>query len=408
MKPQRKTGTRVIKWVLLLPVILIALVLLLVPVVLSSAKSRQLILAKINESVAGHTNFADLSMGWLKGVRVEDFSYKDDTGRIAVQAQRIATVPHYTSILTGRLSFGQTVIDDPKVEINLREPAPKTAARPSSPPQPVPTKAAGIALVTDVVVKDGTLRITDPEGRTVEATQINSKLGLRPPGEQSTFALSMAVSNKGKPSTVRADGRVTPGGSKTGWSLKGTSGEVTVEVNDLDLESIAPFLALGGIDVQAQGVVSGNAKGEINDGQFGGLTGKITAKDLDVTGPALKGDRLQTRDLDIDAKLNRKGDTIDIENLQLKTDWATASASGTVPTTFGSFNDFLEAGSNYNLEGNFKCDVAAVSSQMSHTLGLKKGMQITSGQLSGNVQTLTEAGRRQVRGQATLAGLEGT
>jgi hypothetical protein len=408
MKSQKRTGARLIKWILLLPILLILLVLLLVPAVVSSGKSRHLILAKINESVAGHTNFANLSMGWLKGVRVEDFSYKDDSGRIAVQAQQIATVPHYASILAGRMSFGQTVIDDPKVEIDLRQPTPKAAPAPGPQPKPVPTKAAGIALVTDVIVKNGSLRITDPENRTVEATQINSKLSLRPPGEQSNFALTMAVSDGNKPSTVRADGHVTPGKSQTGWSLKGTSGEVTVEVNDLDLDSIAPFLALGGIDVQAQGVVSGNAKGEISDGQLGGLNGKITAKNVDVTGPALKGDRFQTRDLDIDAKLNRKGDTIDIENLKLKTDWATASASGTVPARFGSFTDFLEEGSGYNLEGNFKCDVAAVSSQIPATLGLKKGMKITAGQLTGDVQTSTEAGRRKVRGLATLAGLEGT
>ena len=409
IEPQKKTGRKIVKRLLLLLIVLIALVLFLVPAVVSSEKSRQLILAKINSSIAGRTNFTDLSMGWFKGIRIADFSFKDDAGRISVQAGQIAATPQYTSILSGNLSLGQTRIDKPNVEIDLQKQQTKrTSPTRGSAPQRVPTKAAGIALVTDVIVNDGRLRITDQNARTVEATKINSKLSLRPPGQQSRFDLKMDVAGEGKPSAIRAEGQITPPKTQTGWSLKGTSGEITVEVNDLDLESLAPFLALGGIDVQAEGLVSGDAKGQMKDGQLGGLTGKIKAKDLDVSGSVLKGDRLQTDALDVDVKLSRKGETIDIESLRLKSDWATASARGTVPTTLGSFNDFLKADSSYELEGDFTCDVAAVSSQMPKTLGIKEGMQVTSGQLSGKVQTSTSAGRRRLLAQATLAGLEGT
>jgi len=331
-------------------------------------------------------------MGWLKGIRIEEFSFNDDAGRISVRAGKIATTPHYTSFLSGNYSFGQTLIDQPKVEIKLQERQPESTDDPK--PDRVPKETAGITLVTDIVVNDGSLRITDQKARTVEATQINSKLSLRPPGQPSRFNLNMAVAGEGKPSTIRADGQITPGKTKTGWSLKGTTGDITIEVNDLDLESLAPFFALGGVDIQTAGRVSGDAKGQIKDGQLEGLAGTINAKDLDISGPALKGDRLQTRELDINVKLSQKDETIDIENLRVQSDWATASASGTIPTTLGSFTDFLESDSPVDLEGDFKCDVAAALSQMPKTLGLKEGMQVTSGQLTGNVQTSTSAGRR--------------
>ena len=408
-KQPKKIGTRILKWFLLLIIILIVFIVFLVPAVVSSEKSRQLILAKINASISGQTNFSDLSVGWLKGVRIADFSFNDDAGQISVRAGQIATTPHYTSFLSGNFSFGETLIDQPKVEITLQQqPKQATSGAPGAEPQRVPTETAGIALVTDIVVNDGSLRITDQNARTVEATQINSKISLRPPGQPSSFNLNMAVAGEGKPSTIRADGQITPGKSKTGWSLKGTSGEVTVEVNDLDLGSLAPFLALGGVDIQTEGLVSGDAKGEIKDGQLGDLAGTITGKDLDISGPVLKGDRVKTETLDIDVKLSQKDETIDIEQLRVKTDWAEASASGSVPTTLGSFTDFLESDSPVDLEGDFQCDVAAVVSQMPKTLGLKEGMQVTSGQLTGNVQTSTSAGRREVRAQASLAELEGT
>jgi hypothetical protein len=111
IKPQKKTGTRVLKLVSALIAILIVFVLLLVPVLVSSAKARQMILAKINGSIAGKTNFVNLSMGWLKGIKVSDFSFNDNAGQISVQVKEIATKPHYGSILTGNLSFGQTLID---------------------------------------------------------------------------------------------------------------------------------------------------------------------------------------------------------------------------------------------------------------------------------------------------------
>ncbi|MHC4633378.1 MAG: translocation/assembly module TamB domain-containing protein, partial [Planctomycetota bacterium] len=122
----------------------------------------------------------------------------------------------------------------------------------------------------------------------------------------------------------------------------------------------------------------------------------------------LKGDRLRTSRLDVGIKLNREKETINIDNLQIKSDWAFVTAGGVVPTTFKSFGDFFQADSNYNLKGNFNCDLAAVLSQMPKTLGLKEGTQVTSGQLNGNVETSTRAGQRQIQAQGTLTGLEGT
>jgi hypothetical protein len=399
-RPRKKTATRILKLVLALIVVLIVLVLFLVPAFVSSGKGRQIILAKINNSIGGRTSFADLSMGWFRGINVEGVSFNDSAGQIAVQVKQIAAKPRYGSILTGSLSFGETIIDEPKVEINLKDLRREPSAGKRARPVVLPIKRI------DLVLNDGNLKVTDQKANTVELSQINSKVNLRPPGQQTNFDLNMAVVDGGKTSKIQVASQITPK-QQTGWTLEGTSGNLTVEVNDLDLESLGPIFALAGVEVQAKGLIGGQIKSEIKDGRFENLSGDIKGKNLDITSAKLKGDRLQTSSLDVGINLNRQKETINIDNLQIKSDWAFITASGVVPTTLKSFADFFQADSNYSLKGNFNFDIAAISSQIPKTLGLKEGMQITSGQLNGNVETSTRAGRRQIQAQGTLTGLEG-
>ena len=402
-KPRKNTTRRIIKLLLALIVVLIILVFFLLPAFVSSGKGRQIILAKINNSIAGQTDFADLSMGWFKGIKVADFSFNDSLGQIVVQIKQITTKPHYGSILTGNLSFGETTIDQPKVSVNLKgQPAAEQA--PVGKAEPVPVKAVYITLVMDLAINDGNFKVTDSRARTVELSQINSRLKLRPPGRQTDFDINLAVvGQKAEPSPIHAAGQITPGTAKSGWTLKGTSGDLTIEVNDLDLESLGPILELAKIDVQAKGTVSADVNAVIKDGSFEDLNGSIKAKNLDITGPELKGDQLKTSQLNIAVGLKSQKQLINIEQFQFDSDWLVAQAGGMVPTTFRSWSDFLTSESDYSLDADFDLNVASILSQMPHTFGIKEATKITSGKMSGNIR----ANRGRLNGQANLTGLAG-
>ncbi|MFH1719282.1 MAG: hypothetical protein ABIF19_18165 [Planctomycetota bacterium] len=404
---RKKSGKRVFKLVLGLAVLLIVVAFLLLPVFISSQSGRRMILARINSSMAGEANFADLSMGWLKGIRIDDFSFNDDAGGISVQVRQIAAKPQYASLLTGGLSLGRTLIDKPNVAINLKEQQPQAGSREQKPS--ADQRAGPIALPVsrmELVLNDGSFKVTDPKAGTVVLSQINSTLNLQPPGQQTDFSLNMIVAQAGKPAKIEVVSGVTPG-KQAGWSLKGTSGDLTIDVNGLDLESLGPIFALAGVEVDAKGLLAGHVNSKIKDGKIENLTADLKGKNLDITAEQLKGDRLQTGTLEAGVKLSQGAETINIDNLQLKSDWASVTAGGSVPTTLKSLTDFLAPGSNYSLKGTFNCDVAAVSSQMPKTLGLKEGMRVTSGQLNGSIETATQAGRKQLRANATLTALEG-
>jgi hypothetical protein len=406
-RPQKKNKKRILKLVSVFIVLLIVLVFILVPFLVSSEKGRDFILAKINNSLDGKTDFASLSMGWLKGVKITDFSFNDSLGQTSVKVKQIATKPHYGSILFGGISLGETIIDEPKVEINLKAQQPqetekskqKTTTGKQSTPIVLPIRKV------DLVIRDGNLKVTDPQAGTVEIAQINSKVNLRPPGERTDFDLAMIVAKQGSASKISTKGQIKPGTNK-GWTFKGTSGDLTVKVDDLDLGSLEPLLALAGVELDAQGKVTADIKSEVKDGRLESLSANIKGENLDITGPLLKGDRLKTNTLDVQAKLVRQQKMIHIENLDITADWLTAQATGMVPATFDSFSEFLKSDSN--LSGSFELDVAQVFSQMPQTFGVKEDMKVTSGKLSGAVSTTTEAGKRKVTGNAILEGLKGT
>ncbi len=126
-KPKKRTRTRILKLALVIVVILILLVVFLLPAFVSSEKGRKTILAKINSSIDGRADFACLSMSWWKFLKVTDLSFEDNAGQIMVKVKKIAATPHYAYILFGSLSFGETVIEKPEIDITLEDSPPRKA-----------------------------------------------------------------------------------------------------------------------------------------------------------------------------------------------------------------------------------------------------------------------------------------
>jgi hypothetical protein len=409
--PKKKTKTRILKWAAALSVVVIVLAVFAVPGFVSSERGRKMILAKINSSIDGKMDFAGLTMGWWRGVKVTDVGFNDSAGRVSVKVKKITTKPHYGSILTGSLSLGETEVLEPRVEVNLAHPQSQQqrsqegkAAAKESRPIALPIKRI------EMIVKDGDLKVTDAKAETVELSRINSRLDLRPPGEQTNFDVDLAVvddgstmlTTGGKESKIIANGRVVPG---RGWRWKGTSGEVTIEVNDLELGSLAPIFALCGVEVEAKGKVSGNVESEIREGRLEKMKAEIEGRDLDVNTVELTSGRFKTSQLGVNVKLARAREMINIESFDIKSDWLKAEGRGAIPTTIGSLDEFLKTDSS--LSGHFELDMAQLFTQMPGLFRLKEGMKVTSGVLRGDVETLMEEGRRKIKGQAELERLEG-
>ena len=390
---------RKLPWVIGAILILILVVVLLIPVALSSRGFTQWVQAKISNSTGGQADIGDLSVGWLKGVRVANFSFRGPNGWAAVDIDRISAQPSYGRLLSGTLAVDRAEVDQPHIVVDLRQRPPSTKTGPS-------VDMNNLTRVRDLIVRNGSVQVTDTTGQTSSITDLNSEVRMRSPGQTSRFNVDMVVAQAQGPAGVQAAGQVTPS-KKTGWTLAGTTGDVTVEVNDLNLNSVAPFLDMAGVQVQAQGQMSANITGALQNGQIENLNATVTGRNVDITGPALKGDRLQTSQLNVKASLAQAKDVIDVNQLDVRTDWATLSATGTIPKTARSLTQLTASGSPYDLRGNFDVNLASLLSQMPNTIGVRKGMEITGGRATGSIDTITEAGRPTIVAKAQVAGLTG-
>lgn len=407
-KRRKKIVRRILLIVSALVAILIIFVFLLVPLFISSEKGRQIILSKINKSVDGTADFANLSMGWFKGIRIEDLSFDDTAGQFSLKVKQIATEPHYGALLMGNLAFGQTTIDQPRVQINLQD-KPQVQAVTTTKTEKVPKETASIALVTDITVNDGSVKVTDTGNKTVELAQINSSINLKPPGKQSSFDLDMVVAADNKQSQVQADGRITPARKKgkSGWTFKASDADISVKVHDLDIESLGPFFALAGVDIEAKGNISLDVKSRLVNNKIENLTGIVKGTNLDIAAPGLKGDRIKSSVLDANIKSTGNEQMINIDNLNVKTDWAEFLATGSMPTTLKSLDSFLGGETDYDLNSTFTCNLALLASQMPTTIGLKEGTKISSGRIKGEIQTTGTTGKKQIQAQVELTDLKG-
>ncbi len=395
---KKKSKKRFIKW-LLAVVCLIVVVFLLVPVFASSGAGRRLILSRINKSLAGEADFADLSVGWWRGVTVEGFRFKDESERTSVTIKEIYTKPHYGSLLLGNLSFGETRVEEPRIDIRLAEG--RRAGGEDSVEVEVETVVLTVARM-DLNVVNGNLRVTDEAGQSAEVSRVNSELKLRPAGETTEFKVDMLLQG----AKVESKGWVEPK-KRTGWSLKGTSGGLAVKVEDLSLGSLEPLFALAGIDVEAEGRLSVDMVVKVRDGGVEDFSGSINGRGIEIGGELLRGDRLRTGTLSIHAKGKQEDGRVRVSDLLVDTSWLDAEVRGVVPVTFESLAAFLEPGSGYSLEGSFECNVAEAMSQMPVLFGVKEGVKVTSGKLTGRVETIEKEGKKLLSGDAELSGLAG-
>lgn len=395
-KKPKKLLRKILVPVLIILGILVLLVLVLIPAYISSDSGRQTILAKINEAVDGRTDFASLSMGWFKGIKLTEVSYDDAIGLTSFRVKQINTKPHYAALLLGNISLGRTVVDQAAVQINLKK-SPQKQTSPEAPDQKASAPILPVEKI-DLRIKDGDVKITDTKSNTLHLAQINFNLNLQGQDTKNAFNLDMVVADTTQPTRLKAEGTITPAKSR---------GILAVEVNELDIATLAPLFDLAELDLQAKGKLSANIKVEFDDGQVQLLNGTARGSGIDVTGSLLKGDRLKTDTLNLDVDLKSAKDLINIEKLNLSSDWVKIKATGKAPASLDSLSQFMSGDTNLSLKSSFEIDLAPLAAQMPHTLKLRPGTTITSGIVVGNITRTTESGKAQISANVKLAELTG-
>jgi len=363
------------RWVLGIVVGLVVILgfILLIPTIASSGPMKRYIQEKIGRSAGGTLSLEDLSMGWWAGIHVRGLSFSDATGATRVAVDRIAVRPALGELLAGRIS-GSADVQRPKIDLAVGAPSsPKTQAQPSG--------GSSLALgQVDLTVQDGQVTVTSPPSQPVRLADINLHLRLEPPGKTSQATLKLTIPQGDRTAKVDADLSLQRPSDPKASMADGTM-QAKATVQDLDLASLTPVLALAGVGIEAQGKVTAQLDGQIEKGQIKDIKATVNGRDVVVTGSALKGDRLFTQQLDIKATVTGGQDALEIQDVQAKADWLTAQVKGHVPMAKGK-PDMAKA----TLDGQLDVDVAKVVSQLPKTLSVQESLKLQSGRLQGTVK----------------------
>lgn len=327
VKPKKSSLLKKIIWAVCILIAVLILLVALLPTLISTSLGKQIVVSQINNATNGDVQINDLSLGWFSGLKLSGVTFKDSTGNTSVSVNEVRLNPKLSSLLRGQINLTDGLIDKPQVDILVKELPQKTASTepekpsgPSAPSQPIALPLEKLALQ----LREGTVAIrTDNPPQKLEFKNISSQVDINPLGQASKLSFAMAVGGMGQQGDVKAEGTVTPSKDLT---LKGTSGDVQVELVNLKLEDFKPLLALAGQKVDIAGLLNAKADVKLNDGQFEKIAADATIENFKQT---LDG---KTTTLDKPVKIKALAAMIDnkirIDNVNVDSSFCTATCKG--------------------------------------------------------------------------------
>ncbi len=386
----------------------VAVVLLLLPAFISSERGNRIILERINTAVDGTAHFEDLSMGWRSGIRILNLSFETANGDLSVKADEFSTIPSYMPLLRGHISVGKTMLIKPQISVALDEQPEEDRVEAA---RDIPQKSDGIPQIpiqkVDIHIAEGVVVVSQAGNLLTKAENINIDIQIKPGGKKSLLNFSVDIpAGTTKPSTVQASGFIIPEGSGIRRDFQKATGEFSVKLNSINLSSVEPFLKAAGLKAVLSGTLDGNIKTAILNGMIDNINGGFESSDLKFGGDLLNDDIFASKNLSIDTDIFMDNNLIKIASLDIKGDYFSASAEGSLPATLDSLDEFLKSAET-RLSADLRCNVATLAGQLKNSIGLDDNMKIISGQLTSQITKLDGTDKSPLNATASLSGLSG-
>ncbi len=273
--------------------VLLAAVVWVAPTLVAKTVLRDRAVAAATADVRGTVTVGGLSAGWFSAIEFRDVVVTDGQGRTVVTVPRVVTSKSLLGFLRDRSDLGEIDVHGPVVDVvseggstNLEDAFAAYLKDDGTPPSP--RRPAVRVRVTDGVV---TLR----EGTSGRATVFNAvSADVDVPADRGTpVALSVAAAAAGgSPGTIAARGAVGPGG------------QAELKADGFPLESLAAVLRRAVPDLVVSGTLTAELKARWTTGEkaTAAVEGTAGVRNLDVSGAALKGDRLVVPAADLPLK----------------------------------------------------------------------------------------------------------
>jgi hypothetical protein len=308
-------------------IVVVAALLALAPSLLSSGPGTKIVQSKLGKALGGTVEMGHLSLGWFSGLKIDNLTFTDLKNGTSVEIREVRSKPLLLALLHGRIALKATVIDKPQVQLTVQAPRPSDGSAKSESPK---ARASAFAMDTlDLAVQDGQLILDmqspDRPSQRVQFQGFASKVDLRPAGQASQFSMLTQVVQPGQPASINTQGAFKLGDS--GWTLKGTSGQLKVEIDKVQLASFRPLLAMLGTDLTADGKLQADMDIQITDG----MPEKVNAKaELTELSQMVDGKKTTIQQpVKLDAQLTTTNQKLLIDNVQVSSSFCQVQCKGT-------------------------------------------------------------------------------
>ena len=327
---------------------------------------------------------ADLS--WTGTQHIEGIRITDPAGEEVLTAERVSLDRSIFALITNYLDLGKLTLQQPSLALVTRPDGSNVEdfidQIPAGTSEPQPGEATvGEPIAIQIEVIGGSIAARDlatEQQWTLANANITAHIGAQSPGSIAAN-LAAEIAFDDQPEIGRLNVRLEQTASE--------EIQVSVVSDKLPLEPFQPWLARFLPGAWINGRISTDAQAVVHTDETGlsGLqtTGRLDASQVSLQAEAIAGDRLQFESLQVPWDVSLQGNEIQLNKLELQTDWAELTAQG-------SFNLAELASASLeslprtpaNVAG--KVQLARLAAMLPNTLKLREGVWIDSGDLEFN------------------------
>ncbi len=391
-----------LRWWVLTPAVLVLLV-AAGPWIASTSLFRGRILASAFSDVYGSVQATGVTWGWFSPVVIHRLEVRDEQGELVLRVDRLELKRTLWQLWSNPDDLGPVRLVKPEVNLHL--------TRNSSNLEKVfaaylEEEASETRTRATIELLGGTINLSTEQGDQWQLENLD---------------LKTTVPRQGQPWRLEGEAQVVDatGGGSLEWALesrsypvfdKESSGKLTLSGESVPLSLVELVLKRYRPELRLSGLASGRLVLSWKEGEPHPLAAEsdLRLEGLRLEGPWAQGERLELEQLTLPCRLAWDGRTLVLSGLKLNSDAGQVNLQGTllVDTAQGVLPGLVRALQTQQYRLKATADVARLARMFPRTIGLKRDLRITSGQVGVELEHSVRNKEQLWRGRVTTTQLK--
>ncbi len=392
----------------------------LAPVIVVRSPLVNAILARATGKLNGTATVRSASFGWFSPIAIDGVVIRDQRGQTVAEIEHVSGDRSLFGIACNHRNLGRVRLQRPSLTLILRDDGSNVEDLLAKYLADLDLSALDLSAIGQAIGQakavDAQIEVVDGQiavhhVRTGRSWQIDnlqaSCLVSADASKPVSVKLSGVLANRRRPGQFALSGTIYPAskGSPAPSASPAQDSEILLQTDGLPLAIFRPLLTrlapatrLGGRLTSSLVCHAGAALDRIS------LQGTLTGEELRLASSSLGADPLKIGRLDADGKLAWQDGRIGVEQITAKSDLGELSVSGTL-AGIKPGDSWAAALSRQVCQLHGRLDLARLAATLPGTLRIRKGTQITSGQVSLTLAVQPEATGSAWKGQIEASNL---